>query len=562
MAVFFCKGADCMLLNVDNISKFIKHNEILKDISFKLYRKDKVGIVGKNGIGKTTLLRILVSELESDTGHVKFYGKYGYLPQNLFIESHMYVYELMEETKKYGEFLELLNRFGLNTIEQQKIQTLSGGEKTKLYLIRLLLQNPDILILDEPTNHLDYESIEWLKNFINSFNGAVLMVTHDRYFLDKTVSKIFELEDKHITEYSGSYTFYANKKKAELDKARLEYGIYVKEKRKLEAAARKHMERANKYNNMSKDDFQRHKAAKIAKRSKAIISRLENMEEKEKPSIQKTIKIKLEGSSEKTSNILIRVEQISKTYHRTIFKNISFNIISSTRAALIGKNGVGKSTLLKSLVGKVPVEGKIYIPPSIKIGYFSQELEELDLDCTILQEMKKTYKDESHIRTFLGCMLFRRDDVYKKIGDLSFGERVRVAFLKLMLEENHLLILDEPTNFLDIPTREIIEEALLDYEGAILLVSHDRYFVDKIATEVWELTEQGLVQYFCPYTDYLDKIKLSFSKEIIDIKEKILKLEMELSHISFKLMNCKDEEKSGLEEEYFQSLEKLKELKR
>lgn len=561
MAVFFCKGADCMLLNVDNISKFIKHNEILKDISFKLYRKDKVGIVGKNGIGKTTLLRILVSELESDTGHVKFYGKYGYLPQNLFIESHMYVYELMEETKKYGEFLELLNRFGLNTIEQQKIQTLSGGEKTKLYLIRLLLQNPDILILDEPTNHLDYESIEWLKNFINSFNGAVLMVTHDRYFLDKTVSKIFELEDKHITEYSGSYTFYANKKKAALDKARLEYGIYVKEKRKLEAAARKHMERANKYNNMSKDDFQRHKAAKIAKRSKAIISRLENMEEKEKPSIQKTIKIKLEGSSEKTSNILIRAEQISKTYHRTIFKNISFNIISSTRAALIGKNGVGKSTLLKSLVGKVPVEGKIYIPPSIKIGYFSQELEDLDLDCTILQEMKKTYKDESHIRTFLGCMLFRRDDVYKKIGDLSFGERVRVAFLKLMLEENHLLILDEPTNFLDIPTREIIEEALLDYEGAILLVSHDRYFVDKIATEVWELTEQGLVQYFCPYTDYLDKIKLSFSKEIIDIKEKILKLEMELSHISFKLMNCKNEEKAGLEKEYFQSLEKLKELK-
>lgn len=561
MAVFFCKGADCMLLNVDNISKFIKHNEILKDISFKLYRKDKVGIVGKNGIGKTTLLRILVSELESDTGHVKFYGRYGYLPQNLFIESHMYVYELMEETKKYGEFLELLNRFGLNTIEQQKIQTLSGGEKTKLYLMRLLLQNPDILILDEPTNHLDYESIEWLKNFINSFNGAVLMVTHDRYFLDKTVSKIFELEDKHITEYSGSYTFYANKKKAELDKARLEYDIYVKEKRKLEAAARKHMERANKYNNMSKDDFQRHKAAKIAKRSKAIISRLENMEEKEKPSIQKTIKIKLEGSSEKTSNILIRAEQISKTYHRTIFKNISFNIISSTRAALIGKNGVGKSTLLKSLVGKVPVEGKIYIPPSIKIGYFSQELEDLDLDCTILQEMKKTYKDESHIRTFLGCMLFRRDDVYKKIGDLSFGERVRVAFLKLMLEENHLLILDEPTNFLDIPTREIIEEALLDYEGAILLVSHDRYFVDKIATEVWELTEQGLVQYFCPYTDYLDKIKLSFSKEIIDIKEKILKLEMELSHISFKLMNCKDEEKAGLEKEYFQSLEKLKELK-
>lgn len=551
-----------MLLDVNNISKFIEDKEILKDISFKLYIKDKVGIVGRNGIGKTTLLKVLTSELEADNGNVKFYGKYGYLPQNLFIEDNLYVYELMEETKKYGEFLELLNKFGLSDAEKQKVETLSGGEKTKLYLIRLLLQNPDILILDEPTNHLDYETIEWLEGFINDFSGAVLMVTHDRYFLDKTVSKIFELEDKAIKEYSGGYTFYATQKKVELDRARLEYRVYIKQKRKLEEAARKHMERANRYNDMSQDDFQRGKANKIAKRSKAIISRLENMEEKEKPKVPKNINIKLEGSNDKTSDILIRAQNITKTYDKTLFKDISFNVYRNTRVGIVGKNGVGKSTLLKGLMGKVSLEGSINISPSTKIGYFSQELEELNLDSTILQELKKINNDESYVRTLLGCMLFRRDDVYKQIGNLSYGERVRVAFLKLILEENNLLILDEPTNFLDIPTREIVEEALLDYDGSILFVSHDRYFAEKIAEEIWGLSNNELTQYLGNYSYYLEKKKQSSTKENIDVKEEILKLEMKLSHISFKLMGCKDEEKSDLEKEYFEITKKLRVLKK
>ncbi|MFA5523220.1 MAG: ABC-F type ribosomal protection protein [Tissierellales bacterium] len=551
-----------MLLDVNSISKFIEDKEILKDISFRLYRKDKIGVVGRNGIGKTTLLKVLTSELEADNGNVKFYGKYGYLPQNLFIEDNLYVYELMEETKKHGEFLELLNKFGLRDAEKQKVETLSGGEKTKLYLIRLLLQNPDILILDEPTNHLDYETIEWLEGFINDFNGAVLMVTHDRYFLDKTVFKIFELEDKTIKEYSGGYTFYANQKKIELDRARLEYRTYIKQKRKLEEAARKHMERANRYNDMSQDDFQRGKANKIAKRSKAIISRLGNMEEKAKPKVTKNINIKLEGSNDKTGTILIRAHQVSKTYDKTLFKDISFNLYRNTRVGIVGKNGVGKSTLLKGLIGKESLEGNISISPSTKIGYFSQELEELNLDSTILQELKKINNDESYVRTLLGCMLFRRDDVYKQIGNLSYGERVRVAFLKLILEENNLLVLDEPTNFLDIPTREIIEEALLDYEGSILFVSHDRYFAEKIAEEIWELSNSDLTQYLGNYSNYLNKKRQFLLKEHVDVKEEILKLEMQLSHISFKLMGCKDGEKSDLEKEYFEITKKLKELKK
>lgn len=550
-----------MLLDVNNVSKSIKDKEILKDISFKLYRKDKIGLVGRNGVGKTTLLKIITSELEADFGNIKFYGSFGYLPQNLFVNNHMYVYELMNETNKYGDFLRLLNKFGLKGIEKQKIESLSGGEKTKLYLIKLLLKKPDILILDEPTNHMDNQTKEWLEDFINNFDGAVLMVTHDRYFLDRTVTKIFELENKTIKEYKGGYTFYARQKQVELDKARREYDEYIKEKRKLEEAARKHMERANKYNNMSKNDFQRHKAAKIAKRAKAIISRLENMEEKKKPIVYKNINIKLEGSSDKISNILVRAEGLSKSYDKVLFENVSFNIYRNSRIGLVGKNGVGKSTLLKGIMGRVQLEGNIYIAPSAKIGYFSQELEGLNLDLTILEELKSINNDENYVRTLLGSMLFRRDDVYKKISNLSYGEKVRVAFLKLILEENNLLILDELTNFLDIPTKEIIEDALLDYEGAILFVSHDKYFINKIAEEIWELSNNGITQYLGGYSYYLDKKSKSSSNERINIKEKILRLQMELSHISFKLMNCSDEEKGQLEKKYFDIEKELKKLK-
>ncbi|EOD00297.1 ribosomal protection-like ABC-F family protein [Caldisalinibacter kiritimatiensis] len=550
-----------MLLDVNNVSKFIKHKEILKDISFKLYRKDRIGIVGRNGVGKTTLLRIITSDLEADSGSIKFYGSFGYLPQNLFTNNHIYVYELMNETNKYGEFFSLLNKFGLKDIEHQKIESLSGGEKTKLYLIKLLLINPDVLILDEPTNHIDNETKEWLEDFINNFNGAVLMVTHDRYFLDKTVAKIFELENKSLKEYNGGYTFYAKQKKVELDKARQEYIQYVKEKKKLEIAARKHMERANKYNNMSKNDFQRHKAAKIAKRSKTIISRIKNMEEKKKPEVSKNINIRFEGSSDKISNILVRAEGLSKSYDRVLFENVSFNINRNSRIGLIGKNGVGKSTLLKGLVGKVQLEGNLYIAPSTKIGYFSQEFEELNLDFTILEELKNISNDESYVRTMLGSMLFPRDDVYKKISNLSYGEKVRVAFLKLILEENNLLILDELTNFLDIPTKEIIEDALLDYKGAILFVSHDRYFINKVAEEIWELLDNGMTQYLGDYSYFLNKKSETISNKGTNIKEKILKLQMDLSYISFKLINCSDEEKIKLENEYFNINRELKRLK-
>lgn len=549
-----------MIINVENLTKYIKHKEIFNDISFKMYKGDKVGVIGENGIGKTTLFRTIVGELEADDGRIDFYGTFAYLPQKLIFDE-ISVSDFMKTTDSYTGFLEILSKFNMKNTENRKISTLSGGEKTKLYLGKLLLKNPEILILDEPTNHLEYDSIIWLEKFIKNFKGAVLMITHDRYFLDNTVSKIFEFKDKQLKEYSGNYSFYEEQKKIEYQKETLEYSEYKKQKKKLELAAKKHMDRANKYNKMSKDDFYRHKAAVIAKKSKAIISRLEKIEKKDKPIDKKTINIKFDENSNKISEVLIRAESLSKSFDKILFSNISFNICKGRKIALLGKNGVGKSTLLKALIGQEKVEGKIYITPSAKIGYFSQELKNLNFNSNILDEIKNINKDESYVRTLLGCMLFSGEDVYKKISNLSLGEMARVSFLKLILENNNLLILDEPTNFLDIPSRKVIEEALLNYNGAVFFVSHDRYFIKKIAEEIWEIDKNSLFQYLGDYDYYLSKKEQSSEKEKNNNKEEILSLEMNIAHLSFELINCKKDEKESIERRYYNAVQKLKELK-
>lgn len=549
-----------MLLNVNNVTKLINDKIILKDISFRIYNKEKIGLVGRNGIGKTTLLKTLTGDTDYDNGNIKYYGNIGYLPQDLKFSEDITVYDFIKKISDGKNTLEIISKFNLKKVENHKISTLSGGEKTKLYLAKIATEKPDLLILDEPTNHLDFDSIVWLERFINNYNGSALIVTHDRYFLDKTVSKIFELEDKKIKVYSGNYSFYVEEKKIEHQKELDEYIKYTKEKKKLEMAAVKQMDRANKYNSMSKDDFQRHKAAKIAKRSKAIVSRVNQLEVKKKPKEYKKINIKFENINDKSKDILVRGVKVSKSYDRVLFNNIDFEIRRNKRIAILGDNGVGKSTLLKGIINKVELQGNINISSSAKIGYFSQELENLDNETTILEEIKRINNDESYIRTLLGCMLFRRDDVYKTIKNLSLGEKVRVIFLKLVLGENNLLILDEPTNFLDTETREIIEDALLDFNGSIVFVSHDRYFINKMAQEIWELKNNDLIKYLGGYDYYCEKKKNSKNNNIDD-KEKILKLEMKLSELSFKLMSCGAEEKDNLEKEYIETSKKIKKIK-
>lgn len=550
-----------MLLNVNSITKYIKDKKILENVSFKIYEKQKIGLIGPNGAGKSTLLKVIMKEIISDDGSVDVRRNIGYLPQDFSMDEDKTVEEFLNEYEFHHNLIPTLNRLNINDKYRQRIETLSGGEKTRLYITRIILSNPQLLILDEPTNHLDYEGIKWLVDFISKFQGGVLIVSHDRYFLEKTVNKILELEKGSLREYNGGYSFYKDAKEKEFEREIIAYEAYKKEKKKLELAARKVMERSNKYNNMSQNDFYRGKAAKIAKRSKAIISRLEQMEEVSKPNQPLKINLAFDEEGKRLGDILVRGEKLKKVYENTIFENISFQIQRNKRIGIIGKNGVGKSTLLKAIVGIESVDGNITISPSIKIGYFSQELKNLDENLTLLDEVKNIEADQSKVRNLMACMLFKGEDVFKKISNLSFGERVRIIFLKLILGGYQLLVLDEPTNFLDIISREKIEEALLDYEGAILFVSHDHYFVRRMAQEIWEMDNKGITRYLGDYEYYLDKKSQNEEKNNRIPKEEILNLEMELSTISFKLISCNDNEKKELEEKYFEVLQQLKYLK-
>lgn len=537
----------------------MKGEKLLDGVSFKLYTGDKIGIIGPNGSGKSTLLKMIINQVPYDGGNIKVYGQIGYLPQDLSFEEEKTIAELLREFEYDGELIKLLNIFKIRRQYEQKISTLSGGEKTRTYLVKLILSGPDILILDEPTNHLDYRGMDYLENFIKEFEGGVLIVSHDRYFLDQTVTKIMALEEKCLKNYSGNYSFYKKTKDQELRRQRIEYENYRKEKKKLEEAARKQMERSNRYNNMTKNDFYRGKAAKIAKKSKAIYTRIEQLDEVRRLKDEQTIDVAFDSDMDKTGSILVRGDNLAKSYgERILFQNLNLEISSGNKIGLIGENGVGKSTLLKGIVGIENMDGDLYISPSTKMGYFSQELTNLDDSISILEELKKVNTDETYVRTLLGCMLFTGDDVFKTIGNLSLGERARVSFLKLVLGGYNLLILDEPVNFLDISSREAIEELLLDYEGAILFTSHDRYFTKKLAKEIWHMANGGLTRYLGNYQYYLDRQKRMKESKTNVSREHILLIEMEMSNLSFKLLSCSEEEKESLERRYFQLASKLK----
>lgn len=537
----------------------MKGENLLDGVSFKLYTGDKIGIIGPNGSGKSTLLKMIINQVPYDDGNIKVYGQIGYLPQDLSFEEEKTIAEFLREYEYDGELIKLLNIFKLRRQYEQKISTLSGGEKTRMYLVKLILSRPDILILDEPTNHLDYGGMDYLENFIKKFEGGVLLVSHDRYFLDQTVTKIMALEESRLRNYSGNYSFYKKTKDQELRRQRIEYENYRKEKKKLEEAARKQMERSNRYNNMTKNDFYRGKAAKIAKKSKAIYTRIEQLDEARRPKEEQTIDVAFDSDMDKTGGILVRGENLAKSYgERILFQNLNLEISSGNKIGLIGENGVGKSTLLKGILEMENMDGDLYISPSTKMGYFSQELTNLDDSMSILEELKKVNTDETYVRTLLGCMLFTGDDVFKTIGNLSLGERARISFLKLVLGGYNLLILDEPVNFLDISSREAIEELLLDYEGAILFTSHDRYFTKKLAKEIWHMENGGLTRYLGNYQYYLDRQKRRKESKTNISREHILLIEMEMSNLSFKLLSCSEEEKESLERRYFQLASKLK----
>lgn len=532
-----------MILSCNNISKSFGTDIIIKSCSFNIEDHEKAAIVGINGAGKSTLLKIITGEEPADTGIVTLAKDktLGYLAQQQDLQSDRSIYDELLSVKQYildmeselrrieaamnsasGDELEaLMNRYtnlnhefemnngyaykseitgvlkGLGFTEEDfslHVNTLSGGQKTRVSLGKLLLSKPDIIMLDEPTNHLDMESISWLENYLLNYNGAVLIVAHDRYFLDKIVSKVIEIDNGDCTVFSGNYTDYASKK-AILRNMKLKE--YLNQQRDI-----KHQEEV-----IAKlKQFNREKSIKRAESREKI---LDKMEVVDKPvELNAKMNIQLEPSVV-SGNDVLTVTDLTKSFDgNTLFNNINFDIKRGERVALIGNNGTGKTTILKLINGIIqPDSGSIYLGAKVAIGYYDQEHHVLDPDKTLFQEIQDAYPDlnNTQIRNTLAAFLFTDDDVFKYIRDLSGGERGRVSLAKLMLSNANLLILDEPTNHLDIVSKEILENALNSYTGTVLYVSHDRYFINATATRIIELTNQNIVNYIGNYDYYLEK---------------------------------------------------------
>ena len=541
-----------MVLACNNISKSFGIDEIIKNASFHIEEREKVAIVGINGAGKTTLLRIIMGEYQADSGEVIIAKDrtVGYLAQHQKISGDNTIYDelmsgkkdiieleqkirrlelemhskegveleaVMEAYSKSTHQFELQNGYayksevvgvlkGLGFDEsdfEKKMNTLSGGQKTRVALGRLLLSKPDIIMLDEPTNHLDMNSIAWLENYLVNYDGSVIIVAHDRYFLDKVVTKVIEVERGTVSVFSGNYSDYAAKKKQLMDAKLKEY---YNQQRDI-----KHQEEV-----IAKlKSFNREKSIKRAESREKLLDKIEVID---KPiTEQETIHFKLEPAKE-SGNDVLSVEGLSKAFGgNRLFDNVSFEIKKGEKVALIGNNGTGKTTILKIINHIIDADaGKVKLGANVEIGYYDQEHNVLHMDKTAFDEIGDAYPDmtNTQIRNMLACFLFTGDDVFKKISDLSGGERGRVSLAKLMLSNANFLILDEPTNHLDIMSKEILESALNRYTGTVLYVSHDRYFINKTASRIIELSANTVTNYIGNYDYYLEKRDILAPKEV------------------------------------------------
>lgn len=531
-----------MILACQNISKAFGTNQILKSVSFHVNEKEKAAIVGINGAGKSTLLKIIMKDLAADEGDVILAKgcTIGYLAQHQNLSSENSIHEEMltvkqdiinldaniralEQDMKHAQgdklnqmlstYTRLTHEFeikngyayqsevigilkGLGFTEEdfdKKVNTLSGGQKTRIALGKLLLSKPDIILLDEPTNHLDLLSIAWLETFLLNYNGAVIVVAHDRYFLDKVVSKVVELDHSKCQTFDGNYSDYAQKKTM-LQNAMLKQ--YLNQQAEI-----KHQEEV-----IAKlRSFNREKSIKRAESREKMLDKIERVE---RPMEHSEMHFNLEPRII-SGNDVLSVTGLAKSYdHLTLFKDLNMDIKRGEKVAIIGNNGTGKTTILKIINGQVNADaGQIKLGSKVMVGYYDQEHQVLDPDKTLFDELQDTYPhlDNTTIRNILAAFLFTEDDVFKRIKDISGGERGRVSLAKLMLSEANLLILDEPTNHLDITSKEILENAINHYSGTVLYVSHDRYFINKTATRILDLTEQTLLNYIGNYDYYLEK---------------------------------------------------------
>ena len=532
-----------MILSCSNITKSFGTDSVLEQVSFHIEEREKAAIVGINGAGKSTLLKIIIGELAPDDGTVVVTkGKtLGYLAQHQDLDSSRTIYDELLEVKRpviemeerirqleiemkhsAGEELETLYQTysrlshefelangyawkseingvlkGLGFEEEEfskPVCTLSGGQKTRVSLGKLLLSRPDIILLDEPTNHLDMESIAWLENYLLNYQGTVIIVAHDRYFLDRVVTKIVELANGKATVFQGNYSAYSEKKamlRANILKAYLNQQQEIRHQEEVITKLR---------------SFNREKSIKRAESREKLLNKMERIE---KPTeVNDAMNITLEPDIQ-SGNDVLTVRGLSKGFDgQQLFSGVDFDIKRGERIAIIGNNGTGKTTILKIINGIVPADsGEIRLGSRVHIGYYDQEHHVLHNEKTLFQELSDTYPgmNNTQIRNVLAAFLFTGEDVFKLIGDLSGGEKGRVSLAKLMLSEANFLILDEPTNHLDITSKEILENALNHYTGTVLYVSHDRYFINRTATRILDLTHNTLVNYIGNYDYYLEK---------------------------------------------------------
>lgn len=532
-----------MILSCHNISKSFGTDVIIENASFNIEDREKAAIVGINGAGKSTLLKIIMNEIQQDSGSVVISKDktIGFLSQHQDFSKDNTIYNEVLETKrdiidmeirirdiekemagKNGEELnelmniysKLTNQFDLNNGYSYKseitgilkglgflesdfdknVKELSGGQKTRVALGKLLVSKPDIILLDEPTNHLDMQSIEWLETFLLNYPGAVIIVAHDRYFLDKICTKIIDIDNGKVRVYSGNYTQYADKKK-QLREARIKE--YLNQQREI-----KHQEEVIE----KLKSFNREKSIKRAESRQKMLEKMDIIDKPEE--VNNSIKLNLEPEIESGKDVL-EATALSKSFEkRVLFDDLNFEIKRGERVALIGQNGTGKTTILKIINGIYEADkGSIKLGAKVNIGYYDQEHQQLNLNNTAFDEIADSYPDltETKIRNTLAAFLFTNDDVFKKINDLSGGERGRIALAKLMLSKANFLILDEPTNHLDIDSKEILENVLNNYTGTVFFVSHDRYFINETATRILELTDKTLINYIGNYDYYLNK---------------------------------------------------------
>ena len=531
-----------MILACHNISKSFGINQVLQSVSFHINEREKAAIVGINGAGKSTLLKIIMGHLSADEGEVILAkgSTIGYLAQHQKLSSDNTIYNEMLTVKqdiislnenirtleqnmkhaKGAELEQMLNSYtrlvhefemkngyayqsevigvlkGLGFMEDEfdkNINTLSGGQKTRIALGKLLLSKPDIILLDEPTNHLDLVSIGWLETFLSNYNGAVVIVSHDRYFLDKVVTKVVEIDQTKAQTFNGNYSTYAVKK-AQLREDMLKQ--YLNQQREI----KHHEEVIAKLRS-----FNREKSIRRAESREKMLNKIERVD---KPIDNAQMHFQLEPRVV-SGNDVLNINNLSKSFgNLTLFKDISFELKRGEKVAIIGNNGTGKTTILKIITGQLPADsGQIDFGTKVNIAYFDQEHQVLNPEKTLFDELQDTYPnlDNTSVRNILAAFLFTGDDVFKRIKDLSGGEQGRVALAKLMLSEANLLILDEPTNHLDIPSKEILENVINNYSGTVLYVSHDRYFINKTATRILDLTEQTLLNYIGNYDYYIEK---------------------------------------------------------